>query len=73
MFLWPCILAVADMLHLTGSAIQVEVLEVMYRCAKPVGERAYHQHLNAQVGGSCALRCLHLLACHLPQSQQLRQ
>eukprot|EP00775_Hariotina_reticulata_P004040 gene4040-4287_t len=30
---------------------QVEALEVMYRCAKPVGERAYHQHLNAQMRG----------------------
>lgn len=31
------------------ALLQVDLLEVLFRCAKPFGERAYHQHLSAQV------------------------
>lgn len=37
--------------------MQLELFEVMYRCAKPLGDRVYHNHLDAQVC-ACVASCL---------------
>jgi hypothetical protein len=31
--------------------LQVDLFEVLYRCGRGMGEKAYRQHLDAQVGG----------------------
>jgi hypothetical protein len=41
------LLSLLSLLLLLG---QVDLFEVLYRCGRGMGEKAYRQHLDAQVG-----------------------